>query len=74
MDQKEPGNIKRIVNKLHDSKIMNMIEDMTPKPITINGLLQEFKKKEESAMQTRERSRVTPMAHKTASSSWNTNV
>jgi hypothetical protein len=39
MDQKEPGNIKRIVNKLHDSKIMNMIEDMTPKAITINGLL-----------------------------------
>jgi hypothetical protein len=50
MDQKELGNIKRIVSRLHDSKIMNMIEDMTPKPITINGLLLEFKKKEESAM------------------------
>ena len=73
MDQKQNGNIKRIVNKLHESKIMNMIEEMTPKPLTVNGLLSEFKKKEESSLQTRERSRMTPMQHKTTSSSWNKN-
>ena len=56
---------------------MNMIEDLNPKPITVNGLLSEFKKKEESALNTyqpsRERSRATPIANKTASS-WQTNI